>query len=88
MDCCYEPNSDGIPIDLFVSKNKRKGGGSGIKFTDSSSNLVFSVDPRLTDRLLYDSSGNPHISITHNQVRTGYISFFLEFQLLNKKRGY
>ncbi|XP_076887328.1 protein LURP-one-related 7-like [Bidens hawaiensis] len=64
----YEPNSDGVPIDLFVSKK--------LKFTDSSSNLVFSVHRPTSSksnplhsikRLLSDSSGNPLISISHSQ---------------------
>ncbi|KAL4572513.1 hypothetical protein LXL04_019292 [Taraxacum kok-saghyz] len=86
----YQPNSDGIPIDLFVSKKKPRNStittssSSNLKFTDSSANLVFSVDPprshfrhrRLTSpppffkRVLADSSGNPLISIAHNQKST------------------
>ncbi|KAD3067525.1 hypothetical protein R6Q59_018422 [Mikania micrantha] len=70
MDSRYEPNSDGVPIDLFLSKKKK----SLINFTDSSSKLVFSVHPppppTLFKRLLSDSSGNSLIYISHNQKAT------------------
>ncbi|KAK9054853.1 hypothetical protein SSX86_025932 [Deinandra increscens subsp. villosa] len=70
----YEPNSDGVPIDLFVSKKKNKS-AFHLKFTDSCSNLVFSLhpppprsDPPFFKRLLSDPSGNPLFYISHNQV--------------------
>lgn len=78
----YQPNSDGIPTDLFVSKKKKPhntittSNAANLRFTDSSANLVFSVDPPppsntptpFLKRLLADSSGNPLISIARNQV--------------------
>ncbi|CAI9298845.1 unnamed protein product [Lactuca saligna] len=81
----YQPNSDGIPTDLFVSKKKKKphktittSNAANLRFTDSSANLVFSVDPPppsntptpFLKRLLADSSGNPLISIARNQKST------------------
>ncbi|KAK1410813.1 hypothetical protein QVD17_37353 [Tagetes erecta] len=59
-----QPNSDGVAIDLFISKTKK---GSNLKFTDSCSKLVFSVDRHR--RLLSDSCGNPLIFISHNQKK-------------------
>ncbi|KAM0064321.1 putative tubby-like protein [Helianthus debilis subsp. tardiflorus] len=76
--------SDGVPIDLFVSKTKLHITSSAfnLKFTDSSSNLVFSVDrppPPRSDlrfnRLLSDSSGNPLIFISHNQKAASWEGF-------------
>nr|XP_043621849.1 protein LURP-one-related 7 isoform X2 [Erigeron canadensis] len=55
------------------NKNKVVSGGLCIKFTDSVGNLVFSVRPppppcrSHSQRLVSDSSGNPLISIAHNQ---------------------
>ncbi|XP_024967298.1 protein LURP-one-related 7 [Cynara cardunculus var. scolymus] len=79
---CYQPDSDGIPIDLFVSKKNPRhriitSSGFSLRFTDSSANLVFSVDPpsirgspappTFIKRLLTDASGNLLISIAHKQ---------------------
>ncbi|KAI3781451.1 hypothetical protein L2E82_11466 [Cichorium intybus] len=86
----YQPNSDGIPVDLFVSKKKSHNtittsNAANLRFTDSSANIVFSVDPPprshfhhhqfkshppFLKRLLADSSGNPLISIARNQKST------------------
>ncbi|CAL5426950.1 unnamed protein product [Camellia sinensis] len=61
-----------IAIDLFVSK-KRHGvtRGGGLRFKDSSGNLVFRVERQshksTLKRVLYDASGNPLIYIHRNQ---------------------
>ncbi|KAI3770834.1 hypothetical protein L6452_01979 [Arctium lappa] len=74
-----DDSSDAIPIDLFVSKKNPRhriitSNGFSLRFTDSCANLVFSVDPPppilKQPRLLADSSGNPLISIAHNQKGT------------------
>ncbi|XP_071700904.1 protein LURP-one-related 7-like [Rutidosis leptorrhynchoides] len=69
----YKPNSDGIPIDLFLSKKKQLTRG-GLKLTDSDGNLVFSVhrshSHHLFNRILADSSGTPLIYIAHNLKAT------------------
>ncbi|KAI3753455.1 hypothetical protein L2E82_25508 [Cichorium intybus] len=94
----YQPNSDGILIDLFVYKKKpyitiTTSNAANLKFTDSSTNMVFSIDPPprshlhhhqlkslppFLNRLRVDSSGKPLISIAHNQD----MPIFL-FQVLN-----
>ncbi|KAI7984568.1 Protein LURP-one-related 7 [Camellia lanceoleosa] len=61
-----------IAIDLFVSK-KRHGvtRGGGLRFKDSSGNLVFRVERQshksALKRVLFDASGNPLIYIHRNQ---------------------
>ncbi|PSR86216.1 Protein LURP-one-related like [Actinidia chinensis var. chinensis] len=60
-----------IPIDLFVSKSSGAEGGGGLRFTDSSGNLVFRVErqpPKSSyKRVLVDASGNHLIYIHRNQ---------------------
>ncbi|KAJ9535064.1 hypothetical protein OSB04_un001864 [Centaurea solstitialis] len=65
-----------IPIDLFVSKKNPRhriittSNGFSLRFTDSCSDLVFSVDPIPSTKhhhLLADSSGETPYSIAHNQ---------------------
>ncbi|CAL5353226.1 unnamed protein product [Camellia sinensis] len=66
-----------IAIDLFVSK-KRHGvtRGGGLRFKDSSGNLVFRVERQshksALKRVLFDASGNPLIYIHRNQIVFGY----------------
>ncbi|KAL7173065.1 hypothetical protein ACSBR2_032521 [Camellia fascicularis] len=61
-----------MAIDLFVSK-KRHGvtRGGGLRFKDSSGNLVFRVERQshksALKRVLFDASGNPLIYIHRNQ---------------------
>ncbi|GFZ01707.1 hypothetical protein Acr_15g0003160 [Actinidia rufa] len=60
-----------IPIDLFVSKSNGADGGDGLRFTDSSGNLVFRVERQSPEsshkRVLVDASGNRLIYIHHKQ---------------------
>ncbi|XP_057513152.1 protein LURP-one-related 7-like [Actinidia eriantha] len=60
-----------IPIDLFVSKSNGADGGDGLRFTDSSGNLVFRVErqsPKSSHkRVLVDAFGNHLIYIHHKQ---------------------
>ncbi|KAF5953465.1 hypothetical protein HYC85_006321 [Camellia sinensis] len=70
----FQANSH-IPIDLLVSKAHCGltcgGGGDGLRFTDSSGNLVFKVELLQSDksthkRVLLDASANPLIFIYRN----------------------
>ena len=82
-----------IPIDLFVSKSSGAEGGGGLRFTDSSGNLVFRVErqpPKSSyKRVLVDASGNHLIYIHRNQVilslslstRTRAYRFWLDIEL-------
>ncbi|PSS09532.1 Protein LURP-one-related like [Actinidia chinensis var. chinensis] len=67
-----------IPIDLFVSKSSGADGGDGLRFTDSSGNLVFRVERQSPEsshkRVLVDASGN-HLIYIHNKQNGSWQGF-------------